>query len=256
MDPRRATVFGEVAETYDRMRPSYPDEMFEDLFETAGIGPGSTVLESGCGTGIATAALVERGLRVTAMDPDPRMLEVARRRLGGSDVRFVEGRFEEAPDLGPFDLVFAASSWHWVDPEAGFARAAELLETRGALAVCWNLARPQESDLPEGIEAAYRAHAPELAEKASQRRDVSAESRRKRIAESSLFEEPVAFSYRSSRSLGAQEYCDLLSTHSDHVILGPDRLARLLDAVRQAVEEAGGTLELQYETVMYVARVA
>jgi hypothetical protein len=59
--------------------------------------------------------------------------------------------------------------------------------------------------------------------------------------------------YPWSRSLRAEEYCDLLSTHSDHVMLGPARLSRLLDAVGRVIDDAGGRLELRYETVLYVA---
>jgi hypothetical protein len=32
-------VFGEVAETYDRVRPSYPVELFDDIFSFAGLKP-------------------------------------------------------------------------------------------------------------------------------------------------------------------------------------------------------------------------
>jgi hypothetical protein len=38
-------VFNEVPELYDRVRPTYPDEMFEDLVSITGIHEGSSVLE-------------------------------------------------------------------------------------------------------------------------------------------------------------------------------------------------------------------
>lgn len=256
VDRTRATVFGRVANSYDRVRPRYPAAMFDDLIAATGRGAGSTVVEIGCGTGIATAALTERGYRVTAIDPDSRMLQVARRRPELGDVRFIEGRFEEVSGLGSFDLVFAGSSWHWVEAEAGLVRAAGLLRPAGSLAVCWNLPRPQRSDRPAGIDAAYRRHAPELVGRASQVRDKSQEHRKVLIADAPRFAEPEVFSYDWSRTLRSRSYCELLSTHSDHVILGPERLARLLDAIRIAVDGVGGTLELCYETVMYVARRA
>ena len=249
----RATVFGEVAETYDRMRPDYPGEMFDDLAREGRLVEGSSVLEVGCGTGIATRDLVDRGYQVTAVDPDSRMLDVARRRFAGGEVRFIEGRFEAGRVRGDFDLVFAAGSWHWLDADTALARAAAVLARSGVLAVCWNLPRPDDSARPSGLDEAYRAHAPELLGVASQTRNRTQEHRRAAIASSRWFQDPLSMSYPWSRSLRAEEYCDLLSTHSDHVMLGPARLSRLLDAVGRVIDDAGGRLELRYETVLYVA---
>jgi trans-aconitate methyltransferase len=67
-------VFGEVAEQYDRSRPTYPDAMVDDL-----VAPGVTrVLDVGCGTGIAARLFVARGCRVVGVEADARMAEVAR----------------------------------------------------------------------------------------------------------------------------------------------------------------------------------
>ncbi|CAM5396715.1 hypothetical protein SMICM304S_10061 [Streptomyces microflavus] len=48
-----ARIFDEDAELYDRARPGYPPGLYDDLAELAGAGPGSRVLEVGCGTGQA-----------------------------------------------------------------------------------------------------------------------------------------------------------------------------------------------------------
>lgn len=44
-------VFNEVPELYDRVRPSYPGELFADLVTVTRMGERSSVLEVGCGTG-------------------------------------------------------------------------------------------------------------------------------------------------------------------------------------------------------------
>ena len=54
--PRRL-VFGEVAELYDSVRPSYPDALVDDVLAFAGAGPGDPALEVGAGTGKATRAV-------------------------------------------------------------------------------------------------------------------------------------------------------------------------------------------------------
>jgi 16S rRNA A1518/A1519 N6-dimethyltransferase RsmA/KsgA/DIM1 with predicted DNA glycosylase/AP lyase activity len=74
-------IFDEDAELYDRMRPDYPDDLFDDLAALAGLQRGSRVLELGCGTGQATLPLARRGFAVTAIELGPRLAEVARRKL-------------------------------------------------------------------------------------------------------------------------------------------------------------------------------
>lgn len=254
MTAPRATVFGEVAGLYDRIRPRYPPAMFDDLVDVAGLEPGASVLEIGPGTGIATAELLDRGFEVTGVDPDERMLDLARARLS-RPLHLLQARFEDFDgDPSSFDLVFAAGSWHWIDPDDALPRVARLLRARGSLAVCWNLPRPGGSNRPAGLDDAYRVIAPELASTASQVRDRTQEHRRVVIANSGLFAQTASFGYRWSRALTTDEYCDLLATHSDHRLLGPERLATLLKAVAAIVGDAGGVIDLAYETVMYVAR--
>jgi SAM-dependent methyltransferase len=73
----RRLSFGEVAELYDRARPSYPEALVEDLIELAGAG---TALEVGAGTGKATVLFGQRGVSVLALEPSAEMAAVARRR--------------------------------------------------------------------------------------------------------------------------------------------------------------------------------
>jgi SAM-dependent methyltransferase len=126
-DPQRSDigrVFNEVPELYDRVRPSYPSELFGDLVAITGVDGKSSVLEVGCGTGQATAALAALSGSVTAVEPGVAMAALARQRLVGDDNASVEtSTFEQWDDAGRrFELVVAASSWHWVDPTVGWRR--------------------------------------------------------------------------------------------------------------------------------------
>jgi SAM-dependent methyltransferase len=140
---RRATarLFDEVPELYDRVRPTYPDALFADLAAVTGIHEGSSVLEVGCGTGQATRSLAPLGLSVTAVEPGTGMAAVARLRLAGFDNVVVEtSTFEEWDDQGRrFDLLVAASSWHWVDPSIGWPRAHRVLRPGGWMALIGNV---------------------------------------------------------------------------------------------------------------------
>ena len=117
-DERRyGRVFDEIAAEYDRYRPAYPDQLIDQACRVAGIGNGDPVLEIGCGSGQLTRSLAGRGLRVTALEPGPRLLSLARQNLADSaEVEFVNARFEDARlDRGRFLAVFTprTSSAPW-----------------------------------------------------------------------------------------------------------------------------------------------
>jgi ubiquinone/menaquinone biosynthesis C-methylase UbiE len=142
------TLFDRVAGLYDASRRGYPEEIVEFMVASARLGPGSTVLEVGCGTGQLTEELARYDLAVTAIDIGPSMIAAARRRLGRSSVRFEVVAFEdlEAADAS-FDLVVSATAFHWVDPEVKYVNAARLLRPGGWLAL---LATGEKYDDPFG----------------------------------------------------------------------------------------------------------
>jgi SAM-dependent methyltransferase len=144
-------VFDEVPDLYDRVRPTYPDELFEDLAAIAGAGEASSVLEVGCGTGQATRSLAALGYSVTAVERGPNMARVARQRLTGfPNVAIETSSFEEWDDCGRrFDGVVAAASWHWVDPSVGWQRAHAVLRPGGWMALIGNIVvrRPGETEV-------------------------------------------------------------------------------------------------------------
>ena len=79
----RRLVFGEVAELYDRHRPTYPAELIDDLVALAGLDASRPVLEVGAGTGKATVLFAQRGIPVLAIEPSPEMAAIAGRAAAG-----------------------------------------------------------------------------------------------------------------------------------------------------------------------------
>ncbi|NDI49632.1 class I SAM-dependent methyltransferase [Goekera deserti] len=139
LDGRRARVFGGFAEEYDRRRPGYPAAAVDWL-----LPPGAAdVVDVGAGTGKLTGALLERGLQVTAVEPDPGMLAVLGRRhpaaralLAGADALPLPAQ--------SVDAVLVAQAWHWFPHEAAVAEVRRVLRPGGWLGLVWNAARPVE----------------------------------------------------------------------------------------------------------------
>lgn len=160
-------AFNEVADRYDRHRPTYPEALIEQACELAGIRPGAAVLEIGCGTGQLTRLLVARGLRVTAIEPGAQLIARARGHLHDAcAVRFVNDRFENASlPSAHFRAVFSASAIHWVDPDVSWRKAADSLVDGGTLALVsyFGLEDPRSALDQQAMRAAVAKVAPEAA---------------------------------------------------------------------------------------------
>ncbi len=74
LDRTRADSFGAAARVYDARRPRYPSQLIDDIL----MRGTRTVLDVGAGTGIASERLLAKGVNVLAVEPDPRMADIAR----------------------------------------------------------------------------------------------------------------------------------------------------------------------------------
>jgi SAM-dependent methyltransferase len=111
----------------------------------------SSVLEVGCGTGQATRSVAALGYSVTAIEPGADMAALARQRLDAfGNVEVETSAFEEWDNGGRhFDVLVAASAWHWVDPSVGWLRAHDVLHPGGWMALLGNVVvrRPGEPEV-------------------------------------------------------------------------------------------------------------
>lgn len=217
------SVFDAAADSYDDARPEYPDELLDDL---VALAPGKRALEIGCATGKATRPLLARGLRVTCVEPGPGL--AARARELGLDVH--NTRFEDFESEERFDLVFAATAWHWVGG-AKYAKAHGLLRPGGHLAF-WSASHvfppgfdPFFTEIQDVYDALGETHTGEWPERAP---DESAE-----VEASGLFGDVRVRQYVWELQYTADEYIALLETFSGHIAMSAEQRATLYDAIRE-----------------------
>lgn len=246
LDRARAESFGSVAEQYDRFRPPYPDALFDDLVSSRP----AQALDVGCGTGRVAVALMARAVPVLGVEADPRMAAVAR----GHGVTVELGAFEAWPDAGrTFDLITSGQAWHWVDPHEGPRKAARLLRPEGTLAVFWNFDEPEEQ-VRGALEAAYRAHAPELAGGiGSTRHDGTPYL--EALETAGVFASVHLRTYRWAATYTTAEWVGRAATHSDHIRLPEARRAALLAAVAAELDRRGGAITTSFTTFAVLAAV-
>jgi SAM-dependent methyltransferase len=161
----RRVLFGIDVDAYEDGRPGYPDDVYSLLVESCGFGPETAALEVGPGTGQATGRLLDLGATVTAVELSETFASRLSVKYQRRELTVLVGPFESVSlTSSSFDVVVAATSFHWVAPEVGLARAAEMLHPGGWLALWWNyFGDPNRPDpFHEALQSFLREHAPEL----------------------------------------------------------------------------------------------
>ncbi|MGE5717954.1 MAG: class I SAM-dependent methyltransferase, partial [Acidobacteriota bacterium] len=133
-------------------RPEYPDAVYQCLVDHRALVPNTATLEIGAGSGLATRRLIELGASpITVIEPDVRFAPLLRELRGraGTTIRLVPCAFEDAElPKDAFDLVAAATSFHWLDPQAALDKVAEVLRPGGFVALWWNVFRDLDREDP------------------------------------------------------------------------------------------------------------
>jgi SAM-dependent methyltransferase len=140
-------VFDTVVDSYVSGRPEMPVDAVREATSAVGVQPGSRVLEVGAGTGQLTHALLELGFDVVALEPGDALRARAAVRAPGAT--FVASTFEAFEADGWFEAVVSSNAFHWVDPEVGYAKAAELA---GAIVLIWDTAFVADAELRRRIQ--------------------------------------------------------------------------------------------------------
>jgi SAM-dependent methyltransferase len=252
----RAKLFDREAERYDRSRPTYPEEVIDEV-----LGPeprGLSVLDVACGTGIASRAMAERGAQVLGVELNPAMAQVAERHGIPTEV----SAFEAWDPAGrTFDRVTCAQAWHWLDPAVSRDKAASLLRPGGRICLFWSLgSHPDE--LADALRAVYERLWPGDsppgffgygANSARDSRDADFSGLSDLLGACDKLVNPRIRSFPWSRTYSRDEWLDELPSHSDHAALPADLLRTLLDEVGRTIDEFGGTFRMPYVTVLVSA---
>jgi SAM-dependent methyltransferase len=239
-------TFNSVADLYERARPGYPPQLLDEL----GARPGTRILEIGPGTGQLTVPLASWGAHVTAVELGPDLADVARRRTAGfPGVEVIQADFDRwEPPAEPYDLVVAATAFHWLDPATRMARVGRVLRPGGRLAVIetHHIAGGTPGFFAE-VQGCYlrfdpRSRAEERPPRPDEviSEDVSAPG----------FAPPVIRSYEWELTSTTAEYLDIIRTYSSTLSLPREAAEGLLGCIGSMIDAYGGTVTKRYLTRM------
>jgi SAM-dependent methyltransferase len=133
-DPR---AWADLAEAHNR-------PLFEAVLDAANAGPGTRLLDIGCGSGLILVMAQERGATPAGLDISPGLLEITRERLPQSDLR--EGDMESLPYAdAAFDAVTGVNAFQFAgDPRQALREAARVTRPGGRV-VASLFAAPERS---------------------------------------------------------------------------------------------------------------
>jgi SAM-dependent methyltransferase len=239
-------TFGTVAALYDEVRPSYPDQLIDDV---VGLLPGRQVAEVGAGTGKATAKLAARGLDLTCVEPDPAMAEILATRCR---VPVVISPFERWKPVGQFDGLVSAQAWHWIDPETRCDKAAALLRPGGLLALFWNTIEwGGDHGTHRRLGEVYEAHELYGVARPGHAASEPGSIEQNELAGHAAFEYLGARSYHWTRSYLAANFVALLNTTSQHRILPEPQRDSISAGILAVLDDE---FVAQQRTDLYLAR--
>jgi SAM-dependent methyltransferase len=263
---QRRGLFSSDVAAYDTGRPGYPDRVYELLRQVCGLGTGSRVLEIGPGTGQATGDLLRHGATVTAVELGTEMAAALEAKYQGHNLSVEIGAFEDVElDPDSFDLIVAATSFHWIPPGTGIPRCADLLHRDGWLALWWNyFGDPDRPDpFRDAVTPIFEDLAPSLIDTfpgiaflaGAHPHATDATARTGEIDASARFGpvhyEVIPWTGRHS----AAQLRALFASYSPCLALPPAERDRVLDAIeRLATDMFAGVVERPYLTLIYLAQ--
>lgn len=258
VDARR---FRSTVPYYARYRLNYPAALFDRVVSVLGLVPGDPVLDLGTGPGLIAIPLAERGMRVTAVDPEPDMLAAARDAAMASGVELElheASSFSLPSPIGPFKLVTIGRAFHWMDRSATLRTLDSMIIQEGAVALFG------ESH-PHTVENAWQA----LLDDIGERYGVKESPRRRKRAdpdyrsdESILFDSPFRrlerFGVVMRREITADDLIGLILSRSgtslERLRHRAEDFERDLRSDLQSRAAAGGFVEVAELTALIARR--
>lgn len=243
-------TFNTQAERYEKMRPGYVPELYDDIFQLAAIDEASNVMEIGIGGGQATLPFLKTGCSLTAVEYGENLANVCCDKFKEyPNFSMVVGKFEDSCfESNSYDLLFSASAFHWIPEGTGYRKVFDLLKSGGVFARFANHPYKDKGreGLHEAIQKIYGVYMPKaLAPHEYSEQDASA---RADLAEKYGFTDISYKLYHRTRTFTSKEYIELLGTYSDHIAIEEKTRSRFFYEIESVINTFGGRITI-YDTI-------
>ena len=231
------STFNEVAQLYDKIRPDYPEELFYELINQTKLNKDSKLIEIGAGTGQATISFAKHGYNIIANELGKQLAEILEKNLKNYPTsQVITGAFEDIQlSNESFDMIYAATAFHWLKSEVKFLKPYQLLKQGGYLAI---INGAQISDeigdkffhASQPIYNKYWQSDPDnpfTLKKLNEIKPAELDTKLFNLIYFNCFPRTILYT--------GDEYCELLNTDSEKLALTPDKRACFLDEIKQLI---------------------
>lgn len=257
-------TFNEDALNYDRLRPTYTDELFNDVIRLSRLNSSKKALEIGIGTGQATLPFLKTGCKITAIEIGDKLAQFSREKF--TQFKYFEvinQDFEGVQlDENAYDLIYSASAFHWISQEIGLPKVYRLLKNGGMFA--WFSVQPapakEHTDIHEEFQKVYHKYSRFLGDSTLpdlEMRQKQAEE--KRLNRSNAlkqygFVDVTDKLYYGSRTFNAEDYTTLISTYSNHKAMPEDIRIPFLKEIAGIINTCGGKFTFSDTMILCMGR--
>ena len=269
----RRTHFDEITAEYDKIRWDYPDELFKDALDycnKTNSGKSKKAIEIGAGTGKATAPFLDNAYDVTAVEMGENMSAFLVDKFKTyNNFRVITSTFEDVVlEENCYDLIYAASAFHWVDAAIGCPKVYKLLRNGGAFVLFrsnWN--SHDNEKLAKDLQIVYEKYFNSYYkndEKIDKPTKHSLESLQKPEAiykgfrfesmEQYGFKDVTMKIYNQVHTYNTDGYIKLLDTFSDHRALPKENREPLYAGVHKTIEKHSGHIQTHNTYQLYMGR--
>ena len=247
-------TFDTVADTYEKLRPGYTNELYQAIFEYKLINNMSRVVEIGIGGGQATLPFLQTGCNLTAVDYGENFCEICREKFKDyPNFSAVSGKFEDIDFNGEYDLIYSASAFHWIPEEIGYKKVYDMLKNGGVFIRFANHPYRDKGKpaLSEDIDQIYAEYYYKFYNKEPETPIEYTEQQahdRALIAEEYDFTDIQYKLFYRTRTFSAEEYIKLLGTYSDHIAIEETIRNEFFSKIEEAINRLGGEITI-YDTI-------
>lgn len=247
-------TFDTVADTYEKLRPGYVDELYQAIFEYKQINNQSRVVEIGIGGGQATLSFLKTGCDLLAIDYGENFCGICREKFKEySNFSAVSGKFEDIDFSSNYDLIYSASAFHWIPEAIGYKKVYDMLKSGGVFARFANHPYRDKGkpELSAEMDRIYAEYYYKYYNKEPKPLIEYSEEQAKSRAEIALKYGFTDIQYKlfyRTRTFSAKEYIILLGTYSDHIAIEENIRNKFFSKIEEAINRHGGEITI-YDTI-------
>jgi ubiquinone/menaquinone biosynthesis C-methylase UbiE len=245
MDFRK--IFDTIPEEFDKWRPRYCQEAFDNIITDAKLDKTKKVLEIGPGTGQATEPVLKSGCDYLGIELGNNLADFMKKKFSSyKNFNIVNADYENYDfEDNCFDLIYSAATIQWIPEKIGFPKTYKILKSGGTFVMMFIKGEYKSSNecLYNNIQKIYNEYfIPEY--KYTCRLDY------KNVLNYGFIDLKYK-EYKMEREFTADEYVAMIHTHCDHITLQEPNKSKFYDGIRNCIMDAGNKIILNDTIVVY-----